>query len=56
MNLGKKHGFLLRFFKSWSFSADVPRRDSWEKFYADIGRCDLYRNDDVSIVNLLLIY
>uniref|UniRef100_A0A0N5AEF9 Fam20C domain-containing protein n=1 Tax=Syphacia muris TaxID=451379 RepID=A0A0N5AEF9_9BILA len=52
MNLGKKHGFLLRFFKSWSFSADVPRRDSWEKFYADIGRCDLYRNDD--IVNELL--
>ncbi|MCP9266473.1 Extracellular serine/threonine protein kinase FAM20C [Dirofilaria immitis] len=30
----------------------VPERDSWEKFYADIGSCDVYRNDEV-IKNLL---
>ncbi|VDD92634.1 unnamed protein product [Enterobius vermicularis] len=26
---------------------DVPRRDSWENFYAEIGSCDLYRSDEV---------
>lgn len=26
---------------------EVPRRDSWEHFYANIGGCDLYREDEV---------
>uniref|UniRef100_A0AC34FRZ0 FAM20 C-terminal domain-containing protein n=1 Tax=Panagrolaimus sp. ES5 TaxID=591445 RepID=A0AC34FRZ0_9BILA len=30
----------------------VPVRDSWEKFYAEIGTCDLYRDDEI-INNLL---
>ncbi|VDP14190.1 unnamed protein product [Onchocerca flexuosa] len=30
----------------------IPERDSWEKFYADIGSCDVYRNDEV-VENLL---
>uniref|UniRef100_A0A7E4V719 Fam20C domain-containing protein n=1 Tax=Panagrellus redivivus TaxID=6233 RepID=A0A7E4V719_PANRE len=24
----------------------VPKRDSWERFYSDIGTCDLYRNEE----------
>ncbi|VDM37687.1 unnamed protein product [Toxocara canis] len=27
--------------------ADVPQRDSWERFYADIGSCDLYRKEEL---------
>jgi hypothetical protein len=25
----------------------VPKRDSWERFYAQIGSCDLYRDERV---------
>jgi len=25
---------------------DVPKRDSWEKFYSEIGSCDVYRNEE----------
>ena len=32
--------------------AAVPRRDSWERFYADISSCDLYHDD--SLVDTLL--
>ncbi|CAD5216541.1 unnamed protein product [Bursaphelenchus okinawaensis] len=31
---------------------EVPERDNWEKFYASIGTCDLYR-DEVQVQDLL---
>lgn len=33
----------------WSESQgrSVPKRDSWERFYAQIGSCDLYRDEQM---------
>uniref|UniRef100_A0A914S2W7 Uncharacterized protein n=1 Tax=Parascaris equorum TaxID=6256 RepID=A0A914S2W7_PAREQ len=37
----------LRAFWLRTRGADVPQRDSWERFYADIGSCDLYRKEEL---------
>ena len=29
------------------FSREVPVRDTWERFYAKIGTCDLYRDEEM---------
>ncbi|VDK43286.1 unnamed protein product [Anisakis simplex] len=47
-----KNNETLRTFWLRTKGADVPQRDSWERFYADIGSCDLYRNEEV-LNNLL---
>jgi len=31
----------------------MPRNDIWEKFYAQIGSCDLYRQDSKTVDELL---
>jgi hypothetical protein len=40
--------------KYWNESQgrSVPKKDSWEKFYAQIGSCDLYRDEE--LVQVLL--
>lgn len=35
------------------YRKDWPRDDSWERFYAQIGTCDLYRNNSLFVEELL---
>lgn len=47
-----KRNETLRQYWKRTRGSDVPERDSWETFYAEIGCCDLYRREEV-INNLL---
>lgn len=35
------------------FRRNLPREDSWDRFYAQIGTCDLYRNKSDIVEELL---